>query len=232
MTGGEPPTAPRPVAGFVAPEIGAEFPGLRLDWISVGARPRPSPPAVVARLALLSDRFRGAGAVTLRARPIPQAYRAFFRQIGLDPDVDLIPSERAAVARLLQGGFRSQDAVADACLIALLETGVPVWPLDAGAVDERGLGIGLAGADGPLGGSTPGGGGDGPLGGSIPGGDATLAVVDGRHVHAVLFGEVSPASVVTAATARVALFSVGVGGVPAIHIEEALWLCAELLGGA
>jgi DNA/RNA-binding domain of Phe-tRNA-synthetase-like protein len=219
VTSGEPPTAPRPVAGFVAPEIGAEFPGLRLDWISVGARPRPSPPAVVARLALLSDRFRGAGAVTLRARPIPQAYRAFFRQIGLDPDVDRIPSERAAVARLLQGGFRSQDAVADACLIALLETGVPVWPLDAGAVDERGLGIGLAGADGPL-------------GGSIPAGDATLAVVDGRRVHAVLFGEASPASVVTAATARVALFSVGVGGVPAIHIEEALWLCAELLGGA
>ena len=206
MSGGEPDAGLRPAAGFVAAEIGAEFPGLRLDWITLEARPRRSPPTVLAQLALLSDRFRGAGAVMLRTRPIPQAYRAFFRQIGLDPDVDRIPGERAAVARLLQGGFRSRDTVADACLIALLETGVPVWALDAGAVDERGLGIGLAA-------------------------DGTLAVVDGRRVHGALLREPAPASLVTPATDRVALFAVGVGGVPAIHIEEALWLCAELLGG-
>jgi hypothetical protein len=35
---------------------------------------------------------------------------------------------------------------------------------------------------------------------------------------------------VTGATRRVALFSIGVDGVPAIHVEEALWICAELLG--
>jgi hypothetical protein len=26
------------------------------------------------------------------------------------------------------------------------------------------------------------------------------------------------------------LFAVGVEGVPAIHLEEALWICAEVLG--
>ena len=35
----------------------------------------------------------------MRTKPIPQAYRAFFRQIGLDPDVDRIPSEEAARRR-------------------------------------------------------------------------------------------------------------------------------------
>ena len=62
----------------------------------------------------------------MRTKPVPQAYRAFFRQIGLDPDVQRIPSEQAALARLVQGGFRSVDLIADACLIALVETGVPV----------------------------------------------------------------------------------------------------------
>ena len=47
----------------------------------------------------------------MRTQPIPHAYRAFFRQIGLDPDIDRIPSEEAAVARLLHGGFRSEDLI-------------------------------------------------------------------------------------------------------------------------
>ncbi len=77
----------------------------------------------------------------MRTRPIPRAYRVFYRQIGLDPDVERVPAERAAVQRLLDGGFRSVGLVADACLIALLETAVPVWALDADAVAAPGLGI-------------------------------------------------------------------------------------------
>ena len=77
----------------------------------------------------------------MRTQPVPHAYRAFFRQIGLDPDASRIPSEEAAVARLLQGGFRSRDLLADALLIGLVETGVPVWALDADLVDAGGLGI-------------------------------------------------------------------------------------------
>ena len=83
----------------------------------------------------------------MRTKPIPQAYRIFFRQIGLDPDVTRIPSEEAAVARLLHGEFRSAGLIPDACLVALIETGVPVWALDADVVDEGGLGIRTATAD-------------------------------------------------------------------------------------
>src|SRR5436305_12380532 len=128
-------------AGFIAPELAAEFPGLRLDWVTVPVRVRPSPRELKARLRELSSRWRGMSVVAMRTQPIPHAYRTFFRQIGLDPDVDRIPSEEATVARLLYGGFRSSNLVDDALLIALIETGVPVWAVDAELVDAGGLGI-------------------------------------------------------------------------------------------
>ena len=77
----------------------------------------------------------------MRTQPIPHAYRAFFRQVGVDPDAARIPAEAAAVGRLVHGRFESRDALADALLIALVETGVPVWALDAGVVDSGSLGI-------------------------------------------------------------------------------------------
>ncbi len=203
----------------MADEIAAEFPGLRLVWVTVPARRRPSPGALRRRLAELANRYRGASVVAMRTKPIPHAYRAFFRQIGLDPDVDRIPSEAAAITRLLQGGFRSADLVADACLVALIETGVPVWALDADAVDERGLGIRAAAA------------GDCerlPHAQRLTSG--SLVVADGSQVHAVLFGEPLPGRGVGGATTRVTLFSIGVDGVPVIHLEEALWIGQELLG--
>jgi DNA/RNA-binding domain of Phe-tRNA-synthetase-like protein len=209
-----------PAPGLIAAEVGAEFPGLRLDWITVDARARPSPPALVRRLQDLSNRYRGASVVTMRTKAIPQAFRAFFRQIGLDPDVRRIPSEHAAVARLLHGEFRSVDLVQDACLVALIETGVPVWALDADIVDPSGLGIRTttesdAGRFGELRYLAPG----------------SLAVADRNDVHAVLFGDPVPGHGAGTRTTRVVLFSVGVDGVPAIHVEEALWISAELLGG-
>src|SRR5436309_7976982 len=128
-------------AGFIAPELAAEFPGLRLDWVTVGARAGHSPREIKARLRDLSSRWRGTNVVAMRTQPIPHAYRAFFRHIGLDPDVTRIPNERAAVARLLYGGFRTTGLIEDACLVALVETGVPVWALDADLIDAGGLGI-------------------------------------------------------------------------------------------
>src|ERR1700761_3626140 len=128
-------------AGFVAPELRAEFPGLRLRWLETPARGASSPPALRRRLRSLSDRYRGAGVVAMRVKPVPHAFRAFFRQIGLDPDVQRIPSEDAAVGRLILGEFRSLALISDACLVALVETGVPVWALDADPVDDAGLGI-------------------------------------------------------------------------------------------
>ncbi len=205
--------------GFVAPELHAEFPGLRLDWVTVECRPGPSPRAVQHRLADLSNRYRGANVVAMRTQPIPHAYRSFFRQVGLDPDTTRIPSEEAAVDRLLHGGFRSTGLIDDALLIAVIETGVPVWALDAGVVDVGGLGIRTSAPGDRLGVTE--------YGSDLPTG--RLVVADADSVHATLFGEIAPGHGVGARTRRATLFSVGVDGVPGIHIEEALWIALEVL---
>jgi len=114
----------------------------------------------------------------MRTQPIPHAYRSFFRQIGLDPDASRIPSEQAAVTRLLHGGFRSNSLVEDALLIALVETGVPVWALDGEVVDAGGLGIRPAAPGDRLGRTKH--------ASHLPPG--TLVVVDAQAVHALLFG--------------------------------------------
>jgi DNA/RNA-binding domain of Phe-tRNA-synthetase-like protein len=195
-----------PSEGVVAPEVRDEFPGLRLQYVTVAQRRRPTPPALAARLRDLSNRYRGADVVTMRTKPIPHAFRAFFRQIGLDPDVRRIPSEEAAVSRLLHGEFRTVDLISDACLIALIETGVPVWALDADVVDHAGLGIAIAGG--------------------------ALVIADGSTVHAELFADPPAGHGVGSRTRRVTLFAVAVDGVPAIHLDEALWCALESLGAA
>jgi DNA/RNA-binding domain of Phe-tRNA-synthetase-like protein len=206
-------------AGFVAPELRAEFPGLRLDWVTAGCHTSASPRGVKRRLQLLSNRYRGASVISMRMQPIPRAYRTFFHQIGLDPDARRIPSEEAAMTRLLQGQFASSNLVDDARLIALVETGVPVWALDADRVDPGGLGIRMTAAGDRLGSSE--------YSHHLPPG--RLAVADAQRVHAVLFGDVARDHQVGAGTERTALFSVAVDGVPAIHVEEALWLAVEVL---
>ena len=88
----------RAAAGFVEPAVKAEFPGLRLVWLTAPARLRRTTQAVERRLQALSNRYWGASVVAMRTQPIPHAYRVFFRQIGLDPDITRVP--RAAGRRL------------------------------------------------------------------------------------------------------------------------------------
>lgn len=214
MTGAEPP-CPRP--GEVEAAVASELPGLRLVWLTVPAGVVSSPPTVVARLRALSDRDRGSTVVAMRTRPIPRAYRTCYRQIGLDPDVERIPAEAAATARLLHGRLRSVDLIADACLIALVETGVPVWALDAAAVDAVGPGLGIAQA---------------PADAPAPVAPGSLVVADVRRVHAALFGAPLARSAPGPSTSAVALYAIGVAGVPEIHLHEALWLACEMLGAA
>jgi DNA/RNA-binding domain of Phe-tRNA-synthetase-like protein len=209
----------RAAPGFVEPALQAEFPGLRLDWVIASARLVDSPREVKRRLRSLSNRYRGATVVAMRTQPIPNAYRTFFRHVGLDPDTTRIPSEAAAVQRLLGGGFTPTNLIEDARLIALIETGVPVWALDADVVDAAGLGIRTTVEGDRLGSPDD--------GQPLPAG--RLAVVDADAVHAPLFGDVAPGHAVGRRTERATLYAVSVDGVPAIHVEEALWVCIEVL---
>jgi DNA/RNA-binding domain of Phe-tRNA-synthetase-like protein len=207
-----------PRAGWIADEVREEFPELTLLWVTVEATPGRSPKGVRQRLRGLSDRFRGSHAVTMRQAPIPWAYRVFYRHIGLDPDADRTPGEAAAVERLVHGAFRSENLVDDALTIALVETGVPIWALDADRV-EGDLGVRLAGEGERLGrdAAAP------PL---IPG---RLVVADQRSALAVLFGDLAPGHGVTRRTQRMTLVSLQVAGVPSIHVDEALHTCVEVL---
>lgn len=209
---------PVPERGWIAAELAAEFPELEIAVIEMDVRPRPSPRAIEQRLASLSDRFYGVHAITMRRDAVPAAYRVFFRHIGLDPDDHRTPIERAALERLMRGGFVSRNVVDDALLIGLLETGVPVWALDA-AVLSGPLGIRLAGPGERLGRSDQ----------APPLDPGSLVVADADSPLASLFGELAPGHGVKDQTRRTTLFAVAVAGVPSIHVEEALWTCASVL---
>jgi DNA/RNA-binding domain of Phe-tRNA-synthetase-like protein len=210
--------------GWCAPEVQHELPKLAL--VCLYADPRlpsltgPSPRALRIRLRELSNRWRGARAVGVRQEPVPAAYRAFFRQIGLDPDVVKTPIEAAVLGRMLDGGFLSRDAISDVLTIATMDTGVPVWALACETLKGR-LGVRLSREGERLG--------DADEGWQL--GDGQLVVADADRPVALLFGEVSPAHAPCSETETVALFAIQVAGVPELHVEEALWSARQLLEG-
>jgi len=192
--------------GWVADDVRDEFPELRLRTMAVERGSGKTPPEVRDRLRMLSDRFRGAQAIALRRSPIPSAYRVFFRHVGLDPDTTRTPVEEAAVQRLVKGGFAATNLLDDALLIALVETGIPLWAVDADRAREP-LGIGTA-----------------------P--DGRLAVCDADGPLATLFGPVAEGHGVTWETARMLIYTVQVPGVPGIFVDEAMWTCLGVLQDA
>ena len=191
--------------GWVAAELRAEFPELMLWTVPVARGSARTPKAVRQRLRDMSDRFRGPQAIALRRAPVNSAYRVFYRHVGLDPDATRTPIEDAAVRRLVHGGFEATNLLDDALLISLMETGIPLWAVDAEHVSEP-LGIG-AGLDG------------------------RLAVLDADGPVATLFGPVDAPHGVTKATERMLLYTVQVPGVPAIFVEEAMHCCLGVLLG-
>jgi hypothetical protein len=195
---------PRLNEGRVAETLRAEFPGLGLLSVRVASAPRRSPPEVRDRLRALSDRMHGARAVAMRSEPVPHAHRVFFRHVGLDPDVQRVPAEEALVERLLRGGYESRGLPADALLIALVDTGIAVWAVDAERVAEPlelrleadGGRLVVAGADGPI---------------------------------APLFAAPDDALAPDRSSRELLLYAVQVPNVPDLFVEEALWTCVELL---
>lgn len=217
------PVSPR--EGWLSPEVERELPGLRLQWTEVAVgRPAPltgdSPPDIESRLRELSSRVRGARAIGIRTEPVPSAYRVFFRQIGLDPDIERTPVEAAVLERMLRGGFLTGGLLDDALLIALMDTGVPVWALDSTTLDGplgirasiEGEQLGRSGEEPPL-----------PAG--------RLLVADSSAALAPLFGECAPGHRPGSRTRLLTLFALQVPGVPELYIEEALWNAASALEG-
>jgi DNA/RNA-binding domain of Phe-tRNA-synthetase-like protein len=210
---------PAPQQGWVAPHIASEFPGLGIAWVEVDAKPGKSPDPVRRRLRDLADRTYGAQAIRLRERPIPWAYRVFYRQIGLDPDRTRTAVEQLTLDRLHDGGFRSHGLPADALNIAIVETGVTLRAFDADSFDgglcirDSAPGESLAGQPGEL-------------------ERGTLTVADERRPLGLLFGEAAEGFGVEPTTRRVALAAIQVKGVPQIAVEEALWMAAATLEAA
>ena len=209
--------APRP--GWVSPHLEAEFPGLSLASVEIDGRVRRSPETVRRRLRELSDRLFGAEAIRLRGRPIPWAYRVFFRQIGLDPDRDRTPIEQLVLDRLQDGGFRSCGLPTDALTIATIETGVALRAFDADRLEGE-----LCIRDAAPGESLPGRASELTRG--------TLTIADDSGPVGLLFGPTAVGREVDRDSRRITVAAVGVGAVPAIAVEEALWIAASALEAA
>jgi len=60
----------------------------------------------------------------------------------------------------------------------------------------------------------------------------TLVIADDVRPLSLLFGAMASGRGVSPSTAHTALVVIGVAGVPEIAVEEALWIAAEILGGA
>jgi DNA/RNA-binding domain of Phe-tRNA-synthetase-like protein len=207
---------PTPRQGWVAPHLASEFPGLGIAWVVVDGKPAHSPEPVRRRLRDLSDRFYGSHAIHMRERPIPWAYRVFFRQIGLDPDRTRTPVEQLALDRLHDGAFTTQGMPTDALSIATIETGVALRAFDATKIEGD-----LCIRD-----SAP--------GESLPGQPAklaqgTLTIADGRRPLSLLFGSKVADQAVEPKATRIAIVAVQVKGVPQASVDEALWMaCAAI----
>jgi DNA/RNA-binding domain of Phe-tRNA-synthetase-like protein len=202
--------------GWVAPHLAAEFPGLGIAWIEIDGRPGRSPEPVRRRLRDLSDRFYGAHAIHLRERPIPWAYRVFFRQIGLDPDHTRTPVEKLVLDRLQEGGFTTKGLPADALTIATVETGVALRAFDADRLEGR-----LCIRDSAPGESLPG------RRAELPHG--SLAIADEQGPVGLLFGAIADGYGVERGTRRIAVAAIQVNAVPQIAVDEALWMVAATL---
>ncbi len=204
--------------GAVSSELAEEFPGLGVRYLVVDRGSGKSPKVVKERLRELSDRFSGPQAITLRQKPIPWAYRVFFRHIGLDPDRTLTPVEQLSLDRMREGRFKSQNLLDDALTIAIVESGVALRAFDADKVTG---GLALRGSEGETLPGRP---------GELPPG--TLVIADEMRPLALLFGATGEGLGVHPRTKRTLLAAVLVKGVPDAVAEEALWVAATVMRSA
>jgi DNA/RNA-binding domain of Phe-tRNA-synthetase-like protein len=202
MTAEDPPL----VAVAIDPRVADEHPGLRVWTARVVARRGRTPRELRERLRLLADRFRGPEAVAMRQRPVPWAYRVLYRQLGIDPDVTRTPVEELAVERLLRGGFSAHGLPEDALALATLETGVPVYAVDADTLTGSLV--------------------------LVPDEGGRLVIADDAGMVGVLFETPQPERLPGRDTRALALLAVQAPGVDDIYVEEAVWTAAAALPAA
>jgi hypothetical protein len=192
---------PELLAGPVDPLVAAEHPGLAVVSARVPFAPGPTPPEIRERLRRAADRWRGPQAVALRTRPVPWAYRVLFRHLGLDPDVTRTPVEALVLERLLHGGLRSHGMPEDALALATLETGVALYALDAAKVRGR---VGIAGGE-------------------------RIALADAAGPIAPVFSPPDAGHAPGRRTRELLLVAIVAPEVPALFVEEAVWIAAAAL---
>lgn len=205
-------------AGWVDPMLEAEFPGLAV--LTRRCRgPVAGDAGVSERLDAVASRVRGRMALELRREVVPAAYRAFYRQVGLDPDVEMTPVEAAIGRRLFDGGIKVDGPLRAALELAVLETGAPVYALDAGEMEglpgirAAGRGEELERADGLLGRS--------------PG---RLLLADDNGPLCWLFEEARGRAAASDSTRALLLVAVGVPGTPPMVLDEALDIASGAIG--
>jgi DNA/RNA-binding domain of Phe-tRNA-synthetase-like protein len=205
-------------AGWIAPELRDELPGLALRYAVVERGSGRSPRELKEQLRELADRFSGPQAINLRHQPIPWAYRVFYRHIGLDPDEQPTPVEELALERMKHGGFRSRSVLDDALTIATMESGVALRAFDADKITGT-LGIRPSQPGEELEGRP----------GELPAG--TLLIADESRPVALLVGATASGRGVVPRSKRTLLCALQVKGVPDIAVEEAIWLASGVLQG-
>jgi DNA/RNA-binding domain of Phe-tRNA-synthetase-like protein len=193
---------PELVAAAIDPRVAEEHPGLRVWTARIAARAGRTPRELRDRLRYAADRYRGPEAVAMRAKPVPWAYRVLYRHLGLDPDVTRTPLEALVLDRMLHGGFATHGLPEDALALATLETGVPVWAVDADRTGPLTL---------------------------RPDDDGRLVLCDDAGPVAVLFEPPLPDRAPTRATRAILLFAVQAPGVGDIFVEESVWTAASAM---
>ncbi len=206
--------APEP--GWIEPALAEEFPGLSIVSTTIETTTGRSPEALREQLRTLSDRIGGAQAIQLRQKPIPWAYRVFFRHIGLDPDTSRTPIEQLIFERMHDGRFKSRNRVDDALTIAMVEVGVALRAFDADRAEGR-LGMRLSAEGEEFEGRVS----------PLP--EGTIVIADEKRPLGILFDRTAEGRGVKRGTSRVLLVAIGVRGVPDIAMEEALWVAGSAL---
>lgn len=189
--------------GWVDHRVSRQLPGLALRYVSVACGPDRPAPDLRASLAEHSRKFDGRAFLALRRDPVIGAYRTLYRRLGLDPDAQPTPIEQIGRDRIVFGGFVSRARVADAVLLSMLDTHIPLVAWDSQRVS-------------------------GPLGLRLNE-SGELVIADSERALVGLFADHPDELAVRTRTAEAVIVAIAAPGVPRHLVDDALWRVREML---